>query len=123
MESVRQPIVDLIYEVLNGTPPIFINGIEDQKKARLANQLIKSGYLDGSPAIGGQGQIIKVAIVDVTIEGRKFCENLEEEIRNSTVGVKTGKTLKKVLLILLGAIGGIVITVVTQWVLARMNLK
>ena len=51
------------------------------------------------------------------------CDQLEEEIRNSRLVTKTGKTLKKGLLILAGAIGGILLTVATQWVLSRLNLK
>ena len=123
MESVRQPIVDLVLEVLRGTPPIFVKGTTDPEKARLANQLIEGGYLAGSTAKGNQGFPIEVAILDVTIEGRRLCETLEEEIRNSTVAAKTGKTVKKGILILLGAIGGIILTVATQWILAKLNLK
>jgi pheromone shutdown protein TraB len=48
---------------------------------------------------------------------------LEDEIENSRLGVKTGKTLKKGLLVLIGAVGGILLTVITQWILAKMNLS
>ena len=123
MESVRQPILDLIYEVLNGTPPIFIDGNADQTKARLANQLIKGGYLSGSPAIGNKGIVLQVAILDVTIEGRRLCDQLELEIKNARLGVKTGKTVKKGLLLLFGAIGGVIIAIATAWILKQMNLK
>ena len=123
MESARQTIIDLIHEVLRGTPPIFIRAEDNQTKARIANQLVQSGHLDGTPLIGNMGQVIEVAILDVTIEGRKYCDELEKEIRDSKLSVKTGKTLKKVLLILLGAIGGVIATVATQWLLAQMNLK
>ena len=123
MEPARQMIIDLINEVLQGTPPIFIRAKDNQAKARLANQLVLSNYLDGRPLIGNMGQVIEVAILDVTIEGRKYCEELEKEIRESRLSVKTGKTLKKGLLVLLGAIGGVIATVATQWLLAQMNLK
>jgi hypothetical protein len=123
MKSEKEKIVDLIREVLGKPPPIFIDGNADQSKARLANQLIKSGYLDGSPIIGERGQVRRVAILDVTIEGRQYSDQLEDEIRNSRLGVKAGKTAKKIMLILMGAVGGILLTVATQWILSLLKLK
>ena len=123
MDSVKQPIIDLIHEVLSGAPPIFVDGGKSQDKARLANQLIEGGYLAGDAATGNVGQVLQVAILDVTIKGREYCDELEKEIRDSRLSVKTGKTIKKGLLLLLGAIGGTILTVATQWLLTRLNLK
>jgi hypothetical protein len=127
MKSVRQPIVDLINEVIDATPPIFIDGDENLDRARLANQLISGGYLSGSPALNGEGIPVQVCILDVTIEGRRLCEEMEEEIRNAQFAVKAGKTLKKGTLLLFGGLcslgGGVVAAVVTSIILKKFGLQ
>jgi len=126
MESIRQPVVDLIYRVINATPPVFVDADEDPGLARLANQLIDGGYLAGEAALGNQGTPLQVAILDVTIEGRRLCEQLEDEIRQSKLSVKTMNTIKKGTLLLFGGIcgiiGGVVGAVITALVLRYMGL-
>ena len=127
MESVKQPIVDIILEVLAATPPVFVDGKTDFPKARLAAQLIDGGHLKGSVARGSQGIPVQVAILDVTIEGRRLCQQLEDEIRDARFSVRAGKTLKKGTILLLsgacGVIGGVVGAVVTEIVLRKTGLK
>jgi|GEM_PF-1962691 len=127
MQSARQPIFDLIHEVINSTPPVFIKAEDDLERTRIANQLVKGGYLDGSPALGNRGVPIEVAILDVTIEGRQLYERLQEEIRNSRLAVKAGQTIKKSVLLLFGGVcgmvGGVIGAVVTAVILKKWGLQ
>jgi len=123
MESVKQPIVDMILWVIASTPPVFVNGKEDLNRARLASQLINDGYLRGSVASDSQGRPMNVAILDVTIQGRTFCEQLEEEIRNARFAVKAVKTLKKGTILLLAGIGGVIGAVIGSVITAIILKK
>ena len=117
----------MILKVISSTPPVFIEGKSNLNEARLASQLIHDGCLRGDIAEDSQGRPVSVAILDVTIEGRKLCEQFEEDIRNSRFTVKAGKTIKKGTLLLFagiaGMIGGIMGSVITEVVLRKTGLK
>lgn len=127
MESVKQPIVNIILEVLSATPPVFVDGKTDFPKARLAAQLIDSGHLKGVVGRSSQGIPFQVTIIDVTTDGRRLCQQLEDEIRDARFSVRAGKTIKKGTILLLsgacGVIGGVIGAVVTEIVLRKTGLK
>ena len=127
MKSARQPIIDLFLEVIDATPPIHLLGSENLNKARLANQLLNEGYLDGESSVDIHGKPGLVIILDITISGRRLCEELEEEVRSSHFSVKAGRTLKKGTVLLLsgitGLLGGVAGAVLIEIVLRWLNLK
>lgn len=127
MQTARQPIVDLIYEVIAATPPIQLDGSHDMQKARLANQLLNEGYLDGEPSVDIEGRPGLITILDVTIKGRQLCDQLEQDIRNDRPLVKAGQALKKGTVLLLGGmagiIGGVIGAVITEFVLRSLKWK
>ena len=128
MQSARQEIVDLILHMLHSEPPVVINALQEPARARLAAQLLVDGYLHGpEPARGGGGTLLNVVILDVTIEGRRLCDTLEGEIRNSQFSVRAGQTLKKGTIIMLsgawGVFGGVVGALIIELVFRKFHLK
>jgi hypothetical protein len=66
MQTVRQPIVQIIYEVIAGSPPMYVNAEKDMSNTRLATQLIADGYLQGHVVRDEQGRPLQVTIMDVS---------------------------------------------------------
>jgi hypothetical protein len=128
MNTARQPMIDLIKEVIAGTPPIVIDASEHPHRARIACQLLESGYLNGPPPARTSGaQLNKVVIYDVTVEGRRLCDALEKELDSGRFIVKAGSTLKRGSIIAMsgawGIIGGVLGAALTEVVLRRFHLK
>ncbi|MFU8780726.1 MAG: hypothetical protein ACNA71_06840 [Kiritimatiellia bacterium] len=123
MKNDRKPIIDLINNVLNGQPPIEIDPDISPAEGRLANQLIKESYLDGAVAHNGKGLPAMIAILDVTIKGRRLCAELEEEINSARITTKIKKGTVFLLAGLCGVIGGIIGSIVTAIILRRMGLQ
>lgn len=127
MQSVREPIVQIIYEVIGGAPPLSVSAEKDMPNARLATQLIADGYLQGRVVEDEHGRPLQVTIMDVTIAGRRLCDELEREIRESRPGAKAVQTIKKGTILLLGGLsgvlGGVIGAVLTAFILRKMDLE
>ena len=123
MKNDRKPIIDLIDNVLNGKPPIEIDPDISPAEGRLANQLIKDGYLDGGVAYKERDLPAMIAILDVTIKGRRLLAELEEEIHSSRITTKLKKGTVFLLAGTCGIIGGVIGSIVTAIILRRMGLQ
>ncbi len=122
MRNERQSIVDLIDHILGSQPPIEIDPDTDPVRGRLANQLIKEKYLDGGVAYDGNDLPAMIAILDVTIKGRRLRDELAEELRNARISTKFKKGLVYLLSAACGLVGGILAAIVTAIILRRMGI-
>ncbi len=125
MQSVRQPILNLMYRVLShkGDTPYSVGDDGDLEEVKLCAQLINSGYLDGGVAKNGREVPIQAGVVDVTLEGRRYMDVLEREIRESTVTGKVMSWSKKAFWTGIGVVGGSILTLVTQYISKRLGIE
>ncbi len=122
MNTERQSIVDLCDYVLHSQPPIEMDPDVDPVRSRLANQLIKEKYLDGGVTYDGKELPALIAILDVTIKGRRLRDELAEEIRNARISTKFKKGFVYLLSAACGLVGGILAAIVTAIILRRMGI-
>jgi len=77
----------------------------------LISELIKGGYLSGSPSTNEVGAVIGVCVTGITVEGRLFLERLNTEERESSIRHK----MLKYLLPVIAYVAGLLSPVITDW--------
>ena len=127
MESVTQPILQLMRDVLKNkeAKPYFLPDNAPVEQFKLCAQLIKSGYLDGSCAQNNVGIPCAIAILDVTLAGREYMEHLEAQIKSNSLSGKMRVLSKKAFWATLGSggIGGMLLTLLTQYLTKKFGLQ
>lgn len=123
MKTLEKPFVDLILKVIASSPPVEIDPEKEPEIARLASQLIHDGYLRGEIAPNHRGLPAMIVVFDATIAGRQLCQKIQDDISEASLSTRARKGMKMIFGYILAGIGGMVITLLTQFLLKKLKLE
>ena len=118
MESVRADLIRILNQAAKAEEAIEFSDNATLKDIRLVAQLIEDDYLQGDYATDGENKPIQAVVTGISLAGRKYVEELEEERFTHTPLGKTWKSVKYGVVY----VGGIVSAVLIQWLIKRFHL-
>ena len=119
MESVRQKLVELLNRIAESGGEVEFAGNSNMDEIRLVAQLIDDGYLDGSYVPNESGVPCCAMVNSITLSGRKYADQLEEEHAEKS---PQGK-LKKYGGYFVVYLGGVLTPVIAQAIIKYLKLN
>ncbi len=120
MQSVRKDLIELLSRIASEKDfPIKFSSNASLSEIRLVADLIDQGFLDGDHVENEKGVPCQAMVTGITLAGREYVDELEEQhFKKSTTG-KMMSFLKYVGVFVLGIIG----TLIAQWLGKKLGLN
>jgi hypothetical protein len=120
MRSVRHNLISILNRVASAQSfPVDFSSNSTLDEIKLVSDLIDQSYLSGDHTDNEVGVPSCVVVTGITLAGRHYVEQLENEQFNASSMGKTLTYLKYAAVFMLGIIG----TLVSQWLAKRLGLK
>ncbi len=122
MKTLREPLIRLFEDVASSVPPVKIDALTDRQGVKHAALLLQKGYLKGAVDNDENGLPRSVTVLGITLDGHVYLDKLHEDARNRTPLGRLVNTGIKVIPWLAGAVVGVFLTILTQYLLKRFGL-
>jgi hypothetical protein len=120
VNTVKKTIIEILSRASKGDLPDQVGPEDTLDTIAIYAELVDAGYLTGCVTLGPEGRPCNVAGARITISGRGYLEQLENEraAAGSLSGAKKGgRSLLKLVVL------PIVIALIVAWLIKRFGLK
>ena len=119
MESVRKDLIEILNRIAATKElPIEFGTHATLDEIRLVADLIERDFLDGTHTEDGNGIPINALVTGITLAGREYVDELEDERFKKSSAGRLVSFLKYVGVFILGILG----TLLTQWIAKKLGL-